>query len=115
MLLAETQAVPVAGSPLMQHVSELIALTTLFVVKGVWDWRKDKQQTASTRGDLDSRFNGLRTAIDINQQSNVSEFGKVNGRLDKVDGSMEIVKTEVTGLRERELSRLEVASRRRRR
>lgn len=117
-MLAETQSLPVAGSPLMQHVSELIALAALFAVKGLWDWRKDKATIQSTRGDLDHRFKSLTTAIDINQQSNVGEFGKVHSRLDKMEGSVEIVKKEVTGLREREIARLEAdagAHRRRKR
>jgi len=108
--MTDPQAIPV--QPIVTNW-EIVAGTVLAIALGkVYDarWLQPKVKAERNR-----EVDMVRNAIDLAQQSNVLEFGKIGTRLDKVDGSMEVVKSEVTGLRTRELDRLEIASRRRKR
>lgn len=102
------QVLPV--EPVTAHWMEAVGLTVAYGVAKFVELRQSKKRTVTTRlernAELDSRVTSLASAIRLGQQSNESEFGKINTRFDKMDGAMETVKTEVSGLRQRELDRL---------
>lgn len=106
--LDATQAAPV--TPVTAHWMEALGLVMAYSATKFIEFRQGKKHSAHTKlertAELDSRVTSLASAISLGQQSNESEFGKINTRLTKIDGTMEVVKGEVAGLRQRELDRL---------
>ena len=113
-MLADTQtAVP--ANPTMSHWIEAAGLAFAYGVAKLWETRSTKKQHATTKvernAELDQRLTtlgkNLDTAISVVHQSNTMEFGKLNTRFDKMEGTVDSVAGDVKGLKERELARLE--------
>lgn len=102
----------------MAHWIEAAGLVAAIAASKLYDARMGKKKDRHAEAGMDSRIKSILNAVTISQQSSEQEFSKVHGRLSIMEGSVETVVTEVKGLRERELQRLEDdarPSRRRRR
>lgn len=102
---------PPLPSDAMPHLIEAVALGVALVLKAAWDHRVQQKHTSTTRRErneeLDTRLKNVTHAIGMAQQSNELEFGKLNSRFDRMDGTVEAVASDVKGLKDRELARLE--------
>lgn len=87
---------------------EAIAIVVAFAGAKLWDARVAHPKIRKERNDeLDTRLKNVTHAIGVAQQSNELEFGKLNGRFDRVEGTVKVVAEDVKGLKDRELARLE--------
>lgn len=110
MLAEQTQALPITGVSV--HWMEAAGIILAMALSKVWDSRIAHPKVKKERNnELDAGLGPIRDAIGYAQQSNNMEFGKLNTRFDRVEGTVDVVADDVKGLKDRELERLETDAR----
>lgn len=116
------QADPQVTAPLggiLAHWAEGVGLLVLYAGHRLWESRIAHPKVRKERNDeLDSRLASIRTAISVSTDSVRGDVTTLGGELRAMKGTVEVVASDVKGLKERELARLETdaqASRRRKR